>query len=54
MAKDPVCGMKVDETTAKYKVEYMGKTYYFCAKDCLEAFMREPEKYVFKKHGCCC
>ena len=53
MAKDPVCGMEVDEATAKYKTEYMSKTYYFCAKGCLEAFKRNPEKYVSKKHGCC-
>jgi len=53
MAKDPVCGMDVDEATAKYKAEYMGRTYYFCAKCCLEAFQREPEKYVAKRYGCC-
>ena len=26
MSKDPVCGMMVDEKTAKYKSEYKGKT----------------------------
>ncbi len=31
MAKDPVCGMPVDEETAKLKSEYEGKTYYFDA-----------------------
>jgi YHS domain-containing protein len=29
MAKDPVCGMTVDEKKAAAKSEYMGKTYYF-------------------------
>ncbi len=31
MAKDPVCGMEVDEKTAPAKSEHMGKTYYFCS-----------------------
>ncbi|MGQ9723453.1 MAG: heavy metal translocating P-type ATPase, partial [Candidatus Jordarchaeum sp.] len=33
MAKaiDPVCKMEVDPKTAKWKSEYKGKTYYFCA-----------------------
>lgn len=38
MAKDPVCGMDVDEATAEHKVEYKGKTYYFCAAGCKEEF----------------
>ena len=46
MAKDPVCGMDVDEKTAKYKTVHMGKTYYFCAAGCKEAFERNPHKYV--------
>jgi YHS domain-containing protein len=46
MAKDPVCGMEVDEKTAAGKSEYQGKTYYFCAPGCKQAFDKEPEKYV--------
>ncbi len=45
-AKDPICGMDVDEETAKYKSEYKGKTYYFCAAGCKEAFDSKPEKYI--------
>jgi YHS domain-containing protein len=48
MAKDPVCGMDVDETTAKYKSEYMGKTYYFCCEFCKEKFEENPRKYFIK------
>jgi YHS domain-containing protein len=29
MAKDPVCGMMVDEEKAAATSEYKGKTYYF-------------------------
>ena len=33
MAIDPVCGMEVDERTAKDKVTEQGQTYFFCSKD---------------------
>jgi YHS domain-containing protein len=29
MAKDPVCGMDVDEATARQTDQYQGQTYYF-------------------------
>ncbi|WP_083809315.1 YHS domain-containing protein [Archaeoglobus veneficus] len=46
MAIDPVCGMEVDEKTAKFKTEYKGKTYYFCAPGCKYMFEKNPEKYL--------
>lgn len=46
MAKDPVCGMEVDEKEAAAKSEYKGKTYYFCAPGCKKAFDENPEKYL--------
>ncbi len=46
MAKDLVCGMEVDEETAQWKSEYMGRTYYFCAPGCKRAYDGEPEKYL--------
>ncbi|MEM2203643.1 MAG: YHS domain-containing protein [Sulfolobales archaeon] len=45
MPRDPVCGMEVPETT-EYRVEYKGKTYYFCCGHCVSAFKRNPEKYA--------
>ncbi len=48
MTIDPVCKMKVDEKTAKYKSEYQGKTYYFCALGCQKDFEENPEKYLQK------
>ncbi len=39
MAKDPVCGMYVDEKTAQYKVTVRGTTYYFCSQTCMKEFM---------------
>ena len=46
MAKDPVCGMDVDETKAAAKAVYEGRTYYFCAQACKRAFEKDPEKYT--------
>jgi YHS domain-containing protein len=49
MAKDPVCGMNVDEQKAAATATYKGQTYYFCAKVCKESFEKQPEKYLQKK-----
>jgi YHS domain-containing protein len=46
MAKDPVCGMMVDEKTAKIKSQYRGKTYYFCAQGCKITFDKNPVKFA--------
>ena len=48
MAKDPVCGMQVDEKTAAGKSEHNGKTYYFCATQYKTTFDRNPEQYAGK------
>ena len=39
MAKDPICGMYVDEKTAQYKVTVRDTTYYFCSQTCMKEFM---------------
>jgi len=46
MAKDPVCGMQVDEKKARWISTYQGKTYYFCAPGCKSAFDKDPKKYL--------
>jgi YHS domain-containing protein len=46
MARDPVCGMDVDEQTAAATAEYQGTTYYFCAPGCKKAFEKDPEQYL--------
>jgi len=46
MALDVVCGMQVDEKTAKWKSAYKGRTYYFCAPACKKEFDKNPEKYT--------
>ncbi len=51
--KDPVCGMEVSRMSAAEECDYQGKTYYFCARSCREAFEAEPEKYLrqHRQHG---
>ncbi len=43
MAKDPVCGMFVDERTAKLTAQVRGVTYFFCSETCMQEFLA-PEK----------
>jgi len=40
MAIDPICGMEVDEKTA-LRLEYEGKTYYFCSPGCRNKFLAQ-------------
>lgn len=55
MAKDPVCGMDVEE--GKICSTYEGKKYCFCSKMCKETFDKDPTNYVksgeHKGHSCC-
>lgn len=43
MAKDPVCGMYVDESKAIYKADVRGTIFYFCSETCMKTFL-EPER----------
>ena len=50
--KDPVCGMEVDERTAKDRYEYEGTLYVFCRTECLEQFKAAPSLYLGgRSHG---
>jgi hypothetical protein len=46
-ATDPVCGMKVDKSKA-LRLEYAGRTFYFCSEHCLTEFRSDPERYAHK------
>jgi|DewCreStandDraft_5_1066085.scaffolds.fasta_scaffold00263_24 YHS domain-containing protein len=49
MAKDPVCGMQVDEQEARQKglvSEYQGQTYSFCGPGCKREFEQNPQRYA--------
>ncbi len=45
-AKDPICGMTVDKTAAKYKSEFRGDAYYFCCAGCKQTFDKQPDIYA--------
>lgn len=51
MAKDPVCGMEVDEKKAAATATYQGKTFYFCAAGCKASFEKDPKKYLGAPEG---
>jgi YHS domain-containing protein len=45
---DPVCAMEIEEKTASQKLNYAGRTYYFCGKECKEEFEGNPEDYAYE------
>jgi xanthine dehydrogenase accessory factor len=45
-AKDPICGMMVDTTKARYKTQYRDKSFYFCCAGCKDTFEQHPETYA--------
>jgi Cu+-exporting ATPase len=46
LAKDPICGMQVDEKKAKFRSEHGGQTFYFCSAQCKNTFDKDPHKYA--------
>ena len=45
-ATDPVCGMRVDPTTAKFSALHHDQTYFFCSERCHHNFVADPGKYL--------
>src|SRR5258708_9265761 len=43
---DPVCGMKVDPATAKFRTQHQEKDYFFCSAGCLAKFQANPERVL--------
>jgi Cu+-exporting ATPase len=43
---DPVCGMKVNPSSAKYTCEHNGQHYFFCGQRCFTRFQAEPDQYL--------
>ena len=46
MARDPVCGMKIDESQARLRCRYIGEDHFFCGGDCKTKFENNPQKYL--------
>lgn len=47
----PTSGEEFVVTADSPKVEYQGKTYYFCCSGCDKKFSKDPEKYLKKAPG---
>ena len=45
-ARDPICGMMVDEKRAGNTSVFQGKTYYFCSPGCKATFEKNPAKFA--------
>jgi len=50
-AKDPVCGARVDSSSAAAREDYGGRTFYFCSRSCHERFAANPEHYASRLTG---
>jgi Cu+-exporting ATPase len=48
MAKDPICGMNVNDKTTKFRSEHEGVSFYFCSAGCKNTFDRDPHRYAHK------
>ena len=49
LARDPVCGMKVDPLNAKHRHTHQGTDYFFCCNGCKTKFIVDPNKYLAPK-----
>lgn len=47
----PTSGEEFTVTASSPKVEYKGRTYYFCCGGCDQKFAKDPEKYLPKRPG---
>lgn len=45
-ARDPVCGMKVDEWAAEFSLLHQDRRFLFCSNRCLERFEANPDQYL--------
>jgi P-type Cu+ transporter len=48
VARDPVCGMKVDPATSKHQFDHRGESFQFCSAGCRTKFAADPRKYLTK------
>ncbi len=46
LARDPVCGMSVDPSTAEHHVQHEGVRYFFCAANCRQRFLANPKTFL--------
>ncbi len=44
--RDPVCGMRLNKSSAAARAAYQGQTFYFCTDQCRRKFGAAPEHYL--------
>jgi trehalose synthase len=50
-ARDPVCGMRIDEPNAAPTAVSDGSTYAFCSGNCRHEFLRDPQRFLRSDTG---
>jgi YHS domain-containing protein len=45
-ATDPVCGMRIECTTAAATSQHLGHPFFFCSQQCCDEFEAEPNRYA--------
>ena len=53
IARDPVCGMEVEPSTARLTLDHSGHRYHFCSGPCREKFAHAPEEYLESRDPVC-
>ncbi|MDT8376751.1 MAG: YHS domain-containing protein [Mariprofundaceae bacterium] len=51
LIRDPVCLMTVVPAHAEAMIEYGGRSYYFCSKECRDKFREQPQNFLDKAPG---
>ena len=46
MPRDPVCGVILNDKTAKFKISHEGEKIFFCSVKCKKKFKRNRSKFV--------
>ena len=45
-ARDPVCAMDVLKKDCPFRLWLENQEFFFCTKECLDAFSREPKRFL--------
>jgi YHS domain-containing protein len=46
MERDPVCDLELMPGHEEAEVQYQGRTYHFCSRECRDLFVESPAEYV--------
>jgi len=46
MPRDPVCGLNLNEKTAKFNMRHVREIYYICSVKCKKRFKKNRDKFI--------